>query len=201
MTSPEVLQRITTLNRRPLSYQKIPNLQLMMRKIAMTTNPTLQLNKLSHPTEKKMTAPSLVTSPLHTGIMWETTCFLSRLTLKLVVLTVGSCRFQLRCSVLSMINRRKSRHLPPFNEYVNPGASAIWDPACSQIHGLTTESPEIQAADGIGLVWCRYCDWVNDHLLTTTPASYLPTKARLVILPGRGRSLKHPEVPYPFQIA
>jgi hypothetical protein len=58
-----------------------------------------------------------------------------------------------------------------FNEYVNHGASAIWDPACSRIHGLTAESPEIQAADGIGLVWRRFCDWVNDHFLTTIPAS------------------------------
>jgi hypothetical protein len=45
-----------------------------------------------------------------------------------------------------------------FNEYVNPGASAIWDPACSQIHGLTAGSPEIQATDGIGMVWRRFCD-------------------------------------------
>jgi hypothetical protein len=37
---------------------------------------------------------------------------------------------------------------PPFNEYVNPGASAIWDPASSLIHGLTAESSEIQVADG-----------------------------------------------------
>jgi hypothetical protein len=50
-----------------------------------------------------------------------------------------------------------------FNEYVNPGASAIWDPACSQIHGLTAGSPEIQATDGIGMVWRCFCDWVNKH--------------------------------------
>jgi hypothetical protein len=49
------------------------------------------------------------------------------------------------------------------NKYVNPGASAIWDPACSRIHGLTAESPEIQDADGIAMVWCHFCDWVNDH--------------------------------------
>ncbi len=45
------------------------------------------------------------------------------------------------------------RHQTTFNKYVNPGASAIWDPACSQIHGLTAELPEIKAADGFGLVY------------------------------------------------
>jgi hypothetical protein len=40
----------------------------MMLKIVMMTNLTLKLQKLSHPTEKKMTVPSLVTSPSHTGI-------------------------------------------------------------------------------------------------------------------------------------
>jgi hypothetical protein len=30
-------------------------------------------------------------------------------------------------------------------------------------YGLTAESPKIQAADGIGLVWRRFCDWVNDQ--------------------------------------
>jgi hypothetical protein len=66
-----------------------------------------------HPTENKMTAPSLVTSPLHTGITWKTTWYLSRLTMKLVVLTVGSCRFQPRCSISSLIHGHKKIHLPP----------------------------------------------------------------------------------------
>ena len=51
-----------------------------------------------------------------------------------------------------------------FKEYVIHGACAIWDRACSQIHGLTAGSPKIQAVGGIvGMVWRGFCDWVNEH--------------------------------------
>jgi hypothetical protein len=55
-TSSDVLQRITTLNHCPLSHQKTSNFQLMMLKIAMMTNLTLQLQKLPHSTINKMSA-------------------------------------------------------------------------------------------------------------------------------------------------
>ena len=41
---------------RPLSHQKTSNFQLMMLKIAMMTNLTLQLQKLPHSTINKMSA-------------------------------------------------------------------------------------------------------------------------------------------------
>ena len=50
-----------------------------------------------------------------------------------------------------------------FNEYVNPGANALWDDAATLVHGLHTTLPEIVEADDIGLVWCCFTEWIVDN--------------------------------------
>ena len=50
-----------------------------------------------------------------------------------------------------------------FNEYINPGENALWDPQCSSIHGLHAQSPEITNADSIFPVWSRFADFIDRH--------------------------------------
>ena len=49
-----------------------------------------------------------------------------------------------------------------FNKYGNPGENNIWDHVCSRIHGLTADSHKFKEADGMGIVWHQFCNWIND---------------------------------------
>jgi hypothetical protein len=50
-----------------------------------------------------------------------------------------------------------------FNEYINPGENALWDPQCTSVHGLHTQSPEIINTDSIFPVWRRFTEFIDRH--------------------------------------
>ena len=48
-----------------------------------------------------------------------------------------------------------------FNAYVRPADGAIFSEACTNIHGLTADSPCIQHASDIDVVWSQFVNWIN----------------------------------------
>ena len=48
-----------------------------------------------------------------------------------------------------------------FNAYVRPADGAIYSEACTNIHGLTADSPCIQQASDIDVVWSQFVNWIN----------------------------------------
>eukprot|EP00984_Skeletonema_dohrnii_P025625 scaffold14806_cov83-Skeletonema_dohrnii-CCMP3373.AAC.1 len=50
-----------------------------------------------------------------------------------------------------------------FHEYINPGSDMhdYWSERCTAVHGLNPNSPEILAADGLNVVWDKFCKWVD----------------------------------------
>jgi inhibitor of KinA sporulation pathway (predicted exonuclease) len=51
-----------------------------------------------------------------------------------------------------------------FDEYVKPPDDAIWDPRCSDVHGLTPDDEKISKADSIVQVWERFNSYVARHV-------------------------------------
>ena len=50
-----------------------------------------------------------------------------------------------------------------FNAYVKPPEGAIFSEACTKIHGLTENSPSIQNASDIDVVWSQFVNWINTN--------------------------------------
>ena len=74
-----------------------------------------------------------------------------------------------------------------FNKHVNPGENAILDPVRSHIYGLTADSPKIKEADGMGIVWHQFCDWINDHFAKDDVGILVAYTVRLATSNGCGR--------------
>lgn len=51
-----------------------------------------------------------------------------------------------------------------FHQFINPGSDMhdYWSEHCMSVHGLNPNSPEILAAEGLNVVWDKFCKWV-DH--------------------------------------
>jgi hypothetical protein len=43
-----------------------------------------------------------------------------------------------------------------------PGEHELCDPTCTVVPGLSAETPETVAADGIGIVWRCLCLWIEE---------------------------------------
>ena len=86
-----------------------------------------------------------------------------------------------------------------FNKFVNPGEGAIRDAACTHIHGLTADSPEIKEANS--LFGISFASGSMNTSQRMTSVLSLHTMARLAILSGRGRSHKHLPVFFHSRIA
>ena len=50
-----------------------------------------------------------------------------------------------------------------FNEYVNPGDSAVWDKEACDVNGLSSSDLRIKNASNITEVWSNFNKWISDN--------------------------------------
>ena len=50
-----------------------------------------------------------------------------------------------------------------FNAYMIPAMGVTFSEACTKIHGLTENSPSIQNASDIDVVWSQFVNWINTN--------------------------------------
>ncbi len=51
-----------------------------------------------------------------------------------------------------------------FNKYIKPPEGSIWDPHCTQVHGLNSNSPIIKNANRINQVWSDFCLFLQENM-------------------------------------